>query len=164
MLSNFFLTAKKSDESVAEAKRQACYDGALGARGIHALQSYGRDKPVYDNNAYTITSTYHDGTLKLYTIHPLKPTRPGSRPEYVMTQLKAFALTSDPETFRQGATAFRNGRDLAKEWRDGFIEAANKRVRGISIESQSSISTAVSALVESDTSANKTEYENTHQK
>jgi hypothetical protein len=32
---------------------------------------------VYDGNAYTITSTYHDGQLKMYTTHPTAgPVRP----------------------------------------------------------------------------------------
>ena len=43
-------------------KRQALYDGALGARGIHELRSYVDPETAYDNNAYTITSTYHGGT------------------------------------------------------------------------------------------------------
>ena len=63
---NFFLAAKGPDGSAAVAKRQACYDGALGARGMHSLQSYDQGEPVYDNNTYTITSTYHDGQLKMY--------------------------------------------------------------------------------------------------
>jgi hypothetical protein len=46
---NFFLAAKGPDGSASVAKRQACYDGALGARGIHSLQEYGKDEPVFDN-------------------------------------------------------------------------------------------------------------------
>jgi hypothetical protein len=38
---NFFLEVKGPDGSVAVARRQACYDGALGARGMHELQAYG---------------------------------------------------------------------------------------------------------------------------
>lgn len=38
---NFFLAVKGPDGSAAVAKRQASYDGALGARGIHILRSYG---------------------------------------------------------------------------------------------------------------------------
>ncbi|EFW14297.1 hypothetical protein D8B26_007044 [Coccidioides posadasii str. Silveira] len=66
MAPNFFLEAKGPDGSLAVATRQACYDGALGARGMHSLQTYRQDKLTYDNNAYTITSTYHGGQLKLY--------------------------------------------------------------------------------------------------
>ena len=69
---NFFLAAKGPDGTAAVARRQACYDGALGARGMNSLQSYGKDEPVHDNNAYTITSIYSDGQLKLYTSHPIQ--------------------------------------------------------------------------------------------
>lgn len=41
---NFFLHVKGPDGSLSVASRQACYDGALGARGIHSLQSYGQSE------------------------------------------------------------------------------------------------------------------------
>jgi hypothetical protein len=59
---------------------QACYAGAIGARGIHALQGYGQAEPTYDNKAYTFSSTYHDGTLKMYSHHPAQPSHPGESP------------------------------------------------------------------------------------
>ncbi len=37
MAPNFFLETKGPDGSAAVAKRQACYNGALGARGMHSL-------------------------------------------------------------------------------------------------------------------------------
>ncbi|EDN10698.1 predicted protein [Histoplasma mississippiense (nom. inval.)] len=125
---NFFLEAKGPDGSLAVATRQACYDGALGARGIHALQSFQQDgsRSPYDNNAYTLTSIYHGGTLKLYTTHLTEPNGPGHRPEYSMTQLNTWGMTGNLETFRQGACAYRNGRDWAKEKRDEFIRTANE--------------------------------------
>jgi|SRR5450432_3739424 len=51
-----------------------------------------------------------------------------------MDQLRAWSLTGSREQFRQGATAFRNGRDLAKEWRNGFISAANEIVGSQNVE------------------------------
>ncbi|KGQ01358.1 hypothetical protein PAAG_11936 [Paracoccidioides lutzii Pb01] len=90
MAPNFFLEAKDPDGSLALATRQACYDGALGAQGMHALQSYQQDGSTYDNSAYTPTSTYHGGQLKLYTTHLIKPEGPGCRPEYIMTQLNTW--------------------------------------------------------------------------
>lgn len=108
--------------------RQACYVGTLGARGIQNLQSYNAPKPEYDNKAYTLTSTYHGGTLKMYASYPIQPSTPGGAPGYAMTQLKAYALTNDLETFCHGATACRNGRDWAKRKRDEFIERANSLV------------------------------------
>ncbi|KAH7377242.1 hypothetical protein B0T11DRAFT_273839 [Plectosphaerella cucumerina] len=55
----------------------------------------------------------------------MAPTTDGRPPEYHMTQLKAYAMTNDRDTFVQGATAFRNARDLAKHHRDSLILAAN---------------------------------------
>jgi hypothetical protein len=36
-------------------------------------------------------------------------------------------MTGNPETFRQGATVYRNARDWAKEQRDKAIQQANDR-------------------------------------
>jgi hypothetical protein len=129
---NFFLEVKRPNGGADVAKRQACYNGALGARGMHQLQSYREEEPIYDGNVYIITSTYHDGTLKMYTTHPTAG--PEGSTEYHMTQLRSLALTDTPQSFREGATAFRNARDWAQEQRDGFISAANKRARAINAE------------------------------
>lgn len=124
---NFFLAAKGPDGILAVAGRQACYDGALGARGILKLHSYGRQEPAYNNKAYTITSIYHGGVLRLYTCYPRRPAKAGDRPEYYMHQLRVFSLIDEDETFRQGAAAYRNIRDWAKEQRDEAIRQANER-------------------------------------
>ncbi|KAI4160259.1 MAG: hypothetical protein LQ342_005851, partial [Letrouitia transgressa] len=129
LLPNFFAEGKGPDGNATVCKRQAVYDEALGARGIHQLRSYVDPKTAYDNNAYTIASTYHGGTgtLTMYTTHAAPPKDPGSSAEYHMTQLKAFAMTSDPETFRQGATFLRNARDLTHDERKELIAAANAK-------------------------------------
>ena len=54
-----------------------------------------------------------------------KPAAPGAPPQYHVHQVKAFSMISDPETWRQGARAYRNSIDLAKEYRDKAIEQAN---------------------------------------
>jgi hypothetical protein len=147
---NFVLAAKGPDGSIAVAGRQASYDGALGARGMHSLQSYGKGESTYDNNAYTIASIYHGGQLKMYTNHPAQPNGPGSRAEYYMTQIKGWSMTSDSETFRKGATAFRNARDWTKEQRDEAIKMANERVNNrppTNSTLASSFTTVVSTLV-----------------
>jgi hypothetical protein len=41
ILSNYFTKGKGPDGTRAIAKRQVCYDGALGARAMQHLQSYG---------------------------------------------------------------------------------------------------------------------------
>ncbi|CAJ2508606.1 Uu.00g136320.m01.CDS01 [Anthostomella pinea] len=124
---NFFLGAKGPEGSPAVAKRQASYDGALGARAMLSLQSYKASVPIYDNSAFTITSTYLDGALKMYTSHPVEPTT-GAAPDYVTTQINSWSLTGNPSSFRTGASAYRNARDWAKLQRDEAIKRANARV------------------------------------
>lgn len=131
MAPNFFLAAKGPDGSAAVAKRQACYDGALGARGMHSLQLYGRDAPVYDNNAYTMTSTYHDGQLKMYTSHVAPPHSPSGQPQYYMNQLRSFAITDTRDTCAAGLQAYRNGRDWAEKQRNEAIRQANERANPV---------------------------------
>ncbi|KAH8702861.1 hypothetical protein GQ44DRAFT_597697, partial [Phaeosphaeriaceae sp. PMI808] len=120
------LAAKGPDGSIAVARRQACYDGALGARGMAGLESYGQGEPSY-GTAYAISSIYHGGQLKMYTNYLAQPSSPGGRPGYHMTQLRSFAMTDTADTFRQGAGAYRNLRDWAKEQRDDLIRQANER-------------------------------------
>ncbi|KAF1993298.1 hypothetical protein P154DRAFT_527867 [Amniculicola lignicola CBS 123094] len=127
---NFFLAAKGPDGSLAVAGRQACYDGALGARAMHSLQSYGQEEPVYDK-ASTITSIYHGGTLKMYTSHVAQPKNPGGRPQYHMTQLRSFALTDTRDTCVAGLQAYRNGREWAEEQRNEAIRQANERANPV---------------------------------
>ena len=127
MAPNFFLAAKGLDGSPSVAGRQACYDGALGARGMHSLQSYKRDEPVYDSNAYTMTSIYQSGTLKMYANHVTSPCSPGHRPEYHVSQLGAYAMTHNTEACRDGIKAYRNGRDWCKVKRDEAIRQVNQR-------------------------------------
>ena len=52
-------------------------------------------------------------------------------PKYHMTQLRSFAMIDTAEAFWQGASAFRNARDWAKENRDELIVAANVRVKSM---------------------------------
>jgi hypothetical protein len=138
---NFFLEAKAPSGSADVLKRQACHDGAVGARAMHELQSYAAGKPVYDNNAYTLTATYHSGTLRIYATHAT-PSGPGGSIEYHMTEIDGWYTTGNPNTYRQGAAALRHARELAKEWRDQFISAANERARSVNAEQSSNYSRA----------------------
>lgn len=52
---------------------------------MHQLQSY-KQKLIYDNNTYTITTTYyngHNGHLKIYTTYPTQAE--DATTEYYMT-------------------------------------------------------------------------------
>jgi hypothetical protein len=142
---NFFLEAKAPNGGAGVLKLQACHDGAVGARAMHKLQCYAAGKPVYDNNAYTLTATYHSGTLKIYATH-VTPSGPGGSPEYHMTEIDGWYTTGNPDTCRQGAAALRHARELAKEWRDQFISAANKRARSINGEQSTPDSSNYSGL------------------
>ncbi|PYI14066.1 hypothetical protein BO99DRAFT_407026 [Aspergillus violaceofuscus CBS 115571] len=133
--------------------RQACYDGALGARALHALQLFGNGngngatgecRPTYDNQAYTLMCTYCSGTLGIYATHPTR-SRSNHKPshqdasttttstttttaaDYVMTQIGQWALHGDPDTYQRGVTAYQNARDLTAEYRDSLIKQANER-------------------------------------
>ncbi|KAI0413998.1 hypothetical protein F5X98DRAFT_366206 [Xylaria grammica] len=123
---NFFLNVKGLDGTQAVAERQACYNGALGARGMNSLQTYSNPESNADNKAYTLTSTYHGGQLKIYATYPLSRASLEIRREYAMMQVKAYALTSDVDTFRTGVSAYRNARDWAKKKRDEAIQRANE--------------------------------------
>ncbi|KAF2457425.1 hypothetical protein BDY21DRAFT_343813 [Lineolata rhizophorae] len=123
---NFFMKAKGPAGSAAEARRQACHDGAIGARAMQSLLSYGQSEPVYDNNAYTISSTYHDGTLKMYGRSVAQPNGPGTRPEYYMHQIDTYGMTGNKKSFLQGATAFKNAQDMTRGHRNAAIARANE--------------------------------------
>lgn len=140
----------------------------MGARGVNEFRAYGLDKPevAYDDKTYTITSTYYSGTdtPQIYTIHPTKPTDPGTSPDYFMTQLNAFAMTGNAETFRKGASAFSDARDWAEERRDELITTANGRLKAMLREtsplessghSLRSRSTNRTTTLESETSADE---------
>ncbi|KAH7115644.1 hypothetical protein EDB81DRAFT_668902 [Dactylonectria macrodidyma] len=150
---NNFVEVKGPDGSLSVATRQALYDVTLGSRGLHSLQAYGTAEPRYDNNAYALAWTYHGGTLKAYANHPIQPSTPGAHPGYVMTQIKGWSLTSDPETFRQGAAAYRNGRDWTKLQRNQAIAQANDKVASLesTIDSQNNLSRLAREMPRGDT-------------
>ncbi|KAF2228941.1 hypothetical protein EV356DRAFT_571524 [Viridothelium virens] len=112
----------RPDGSAAEMKRQITQDLGVGARGMLEMQHYGEENKTYDENAYALGSTYSDGQLKIYICHPTAPMAPGGRPDYHVNQVRSFAMTDTPESFVQGAAAYRNGQDWAEEQRNAVIE------------------------------------------
>jgi len=123
---NFFLECKSARAWPAVAKRQALYEGAVGARAMHSLQNYKAEEPTYDNKAYSFSSTFQDALLKIYATHPTQPAVPGKEPSYHMTQVRSIDLTDTPDRCREGAAVYRNTRVLAKTERDRFIKQANE--------------------------------------
>ena len=156
MLPNFCLEAKGPDGTLAVVSRQACQDGAATARAMHRIQCLIESSEVYDRQAYSLTSTYHGGQLKIFTTHPEKSVRRGRKTDYHMNLVDSYAMTGNLHSFRQGATAYRNAVDWAKEQRDEMIAAANDRAEqaeiesnadGESVEAIKSIEAKVSAVV-----------------
>lgn len=133
---NFFLAAKGLEGVPDVLRNQATYQGAIGARAIHALESYNRT-PVFDTSIKAISCTYCDGQLIIYGTHILPPggggkkhgLTPGSYDgtTYVISMLRGFCLIDDPDTFRRGVTAFRNAMEWAEETRNNAIRMANER-------------------------------------
>jgi hypothetical protein len=54
MAPNLFVEIKSLKGTLEVALRQTCYYGAIGARGLHRLQSHGTESPSYDNRACTL--------------------------------------------------------------------------------------------------------------
>ncbi|KAJ4289318.1 hypothetical protein N0V88_007069 [Collariella sp. IMI 366227] len=102
---NFFLEAKSPSGRINVAQRQVLQDGAVGARAMHVLQTC-------------------SGHLELSAHLAAAPTATG-QPSYYMTQAKAYAITSDANSFRSGATALRNLWDSAETDRNASIQGAN---------------------------------------
>lgn len=68
------------------------------------------DKDLSDNNAYTLSATLYDGTLKLYTTHSAHQQ---GRTVYYTKAIQAYMLENDLDTFQQGLTALRSARRWA---------------------------------------------------
>ena len=150
---NFFLESENADARSEIAQRQAMHNGAIGARGMLYLQNYGIPSLTYDRNAYTITSTYHPsaGALMMFATHPTQSEGYGGRTEYHMNQLNTYAMTGNMNSFREGAAAYRNARDLMRQERDRFIANANAVAQGRSVETASlSRSRSTQASVDND--------------
>ncbi len=128
MAPNFLMAAKGPDGQMAMVRKQACYDGALCARGMHHLQSYGHPDFIYNSNAYTMTTIYLSAMLQLFTSYVRRSAASEGRSEYCIHQLRSFALTDSADLFRNAARAYRNARDWAEEQRNAFIDAANAKI------------------------------------
>ncbi|QSS65102.1 hypothetical protein I7I51_05943 [Histoplasma capsulatum] len=75
---------------------------------MDALQSYQQDRSTYDNNVYTLKSTYYDSIFKLYTTHLTESEGLGCCSEYIMTQFKDWSMISDLRTFQHRESAYLN--------------------------------------------------------
>lgn len=124
---NFFLEAIPYGGSFFIGQRKIMLDGAHGSVIMHTLQNYLLDKPVYDGNAYTFSALLSDEVLWLYAHHLAVPAAPGHNPCLYTTLITAHVMKT--KDYLEGIIAFRNLRELAKTYRDQFIETANARSR-----------------------------------
>lgn len=83
---------------------------------------------MYENNAYTITVIYRDGSLELFAQRPIQPTAPCVSTKYRMTLIRSLTIGDNPDSFRQRDTPFRNVQALAIKKRDEFKPIANVRM------------------------------------
>ena len=127
-LPNFLVEAKAPGASAEVARRQIVYDGAIGARAMLHLRAYGGEE-TYDGDAYTLTSTYTDGKLEIFAHHMTPPDEPGKRPYHHTVSLGKWMVDEDIQAYRRAANAFRNARDLAREFREASIVDANRRMQ-----------------------------------
>ena len=130
---NRLTAGKDPDGCLAVAGRQATYDAYLGARATHSLQTYGQAEPGFDGNAYTFSSINHGGQLQLYTSHSAQPVIPRGQPDYHVNHIRSFAMCDTAETWRLGATWFRNSMDLAREMRDEAVNGVNDVVNRVPV-------------------------------
>lgn len=91
-----------------------------------SLASYGHGEPGY-GNAYTISSIYHGGQIKISASHITQPSGPSGPIEHDTNRVRSYSVTDTVDTFRRGAGAFRNLKDWAKEKRDDLIRHANEK-------------------------------------
>ena len=128
ILPNCFTEGKGPEANTSVGRRQACYDGALGERGMLRFEAYANGGKAQYRIAHTITSTYHSdtGDLTIYSTHATQSSDSQHPIEYHMRQLNGWKLTGNADHFRQGVGALRNARDWAKEKRDEVIAAANR--------------------------------------
>ena len=126
---NFFAEIKGPRGTGDVALLQTGYNGAVGARAYECLERYGEKdiEIVFTSNAFTIATTFDGHLLRIFSVHTPPPAEAGGQTQYVLCQLRSFAMTDTPETFRAGATAYRNLRDWALERLDKVIEKANNK-------------------------------------
>lgn len=129
--SNFFTEVKGDSGGLDVAKRQARYDGALGARAIHMMLNLGKDTDVFDGKAYTVTFTYYMGFLQMYLHFIVLTDHPLYAKAYKMAKAGSWALDS-LKGFREGVTAFRNAQDLAHDLREEVVRQALATVNQMS--------------------------------
>ncbi|KAN0068373.1 hypothetical protein V8E54_013569 [Elaphomyces granulatus] len=144
ILPNLFVEFKVGNELMPTVSlRQVCHYGALGARAMQHLKSYGQPSLIFDNVASAFTVTICNGVLDIYT-HHLTPasSNPDLPFECHMTHVERWDMKDNLTTLNAGVRAFRHVRVYAKTRRNKLINSKLEEIRAtpISSESESSAS------------------------
>ena len=125
---NFFNEIKGAEAKGSIARLQAMHDGVIGVNAIEALRDYVTDGPKKDDQAQTMTATYEPADQQLIIYAHWRVLTPGSKYLYGYRMCRVARLHLDEyEDFVKGLTFFRNGRELAKEFREARINEANEK-------------------------------------
>ena len=139
-LPNLFVEVKGPDGLEKVSIRQAGYDAALGARGIHHFRQFIDPRPasLFDSSALTISAVLSGGhattsQLTFFATHCTRPTSALTTApvEYHMTRLKQYNLSDDLGGFQRGFMAFRNVRDWTSRVREDLVRRANNKLRDL---------------------------------
>lgn len=146
---NFMVAVKGPSGTQSVNDLQAVHVGALAARGMHALWSYGNDTGTVVAEletrkiARTITCTWLAGTLTMYATYRLdhqgaedgsdcSTSTSSAFPTYCTSLIDSWAFnTDDNEKLKKGFAAYLNGLEWAQSQRDEAIERANRRYEAI---------------------------------
>ncbi|KAJ4420639.1 hypothetical protein N0V82_004204 [Gnomoniopsis sp. IMI 355080] len=146
---NFMIAAKGPSGTQGVNDLQAVHVGALAARGMHALWSYGNSNETVDAEldtrkiARTITCTWLAGTFTMYATYRqdhqvAEDASEGSIstssafPTYLTSLVGAWSFnTVEDEELKKGFAAYLNGLEWAQGQREQAIERANKRYKAM---------------------------------
>ncbi|KAJ4393085.1 hypothetical protein N0V93_002292 [Gnomoniopsis smithogilvyi] len=146
---NFMVAVKGPRGTQAVNDVQAVHVGALAARGMHALWTYGNSTEAVDAErdtskiARTITCTWLAGTFTMYATYRQDPqgaddesecstSTSSALPKYCTSLIGAWVFnTVDDEELKKGFAAYLNGLEWAQRQRDEAIKRANKRYKAI---------------------------------
>lgn len=144
---NFMIAVKGPGGSTRVNDLQAVHAGALAARGMHAIWSYGSRAEAVDAEvdtgkiARTITCTWKDGIFIMYASYRLDPqgseegsgssvSTSSTSPTYCTKLIDTWIFnTYNNEKLKEGFAAYLNGLEWAQEQRDEAIERANRRYK-----------------------------------
>ena len=127
-LPNFFLELKGPVGTIECAKRQALYDGTLGARGMLCARRAATDRE-FDNIAQTFSGIYASDNLRLYAHWVTQPQGVNSDYHYHMCTLGQYIITTSAEDFQTAVMAFRNLRDHAAQLRTSIANVVERKYR-----------------------------------